>query len=59
MPILNADERYEAFITLLESRLDRSLSDEELTGIRRLAASEDYSMLRNLFEEMGSFRQSN
>lgn len=59
MTILNQDERYEAFVTLLESRLDRSLSEDEHQRIRFLAGTEDYHILRNLFEELGSFRQDN
>ncbi|MEW9669947.1 hypothetical protein ABLT31_13955 [Ammoniphilus sp. 3BR4] len=56
MPILNPEERYEAFVQLLQSRLDRDLSDDEQTRIRRLAGNEDFQILQNLIVELGGQR---
>lgn len=56
MPILNPEERYEAFVQLMQSRLDRDLSDDEQTRIRRLAANEDFDILQNLISELGGQR---
>jgi len=57
--ILNQDESIEAMVSLLESRLDRSLSDEEMEKIRFVAGISDENMINNLFEQMGSQRQDN
>ncbi|WP_367752574.1 hypothetical protein [Ammoniphilus sp. 3BR4] len=56
LPILNPEERYEAFVQLLQSRLDRDLSDDEQTRIRRLAGNEDFQILQNLIVELGGQR---
>jgi hypothetical protein len=59
--ILNNDEKYEAYMELLQSRLDRSLSEHEQNNLRWLADSEteNFHVFRNLFEELGSRRVDN
>lgn len=59
--ILNQEERYEAFMTLLESRLDRSLTEKEAEKLRWLAGAEheNFQIFRNIFEELGSKRADN
>ncbi len=61
MNILNQEERYEAYLTLLESRLDRSLTDKEEEKLRWLAGAEHehFQIFKNLFEELGSRRADN
>ncbi|RXT05256.1 hypothetical protein [Ammoniphilus sp. CFH 90114] len=61
MTILNQDERYEAYLQLLQSRLDRNLSDQETEKIRWLAQSEkdNFQIFKNIFEELGSKRADN
>ena len=59
MDILNQEEDYEAFVTLLESRFDRPLTDEEEQKVRFVAQMGDQHMLNNLFGQLGSVRQDN
>jgi hypothetical protein len=58
---LSSEEKYEAYIELLEARLNRQLVDDEQAEIRRLAYSdiENFHIYRNLFEELGSERVDN
>ena len=48
-------------MTLLESRLDRSLTEKEAEKLRWLAGAEheNFQIFRNIFEELGSKRADN
>jgi hypothetical protein len=61
MNLLNDDEKYEAFQVLLESRLNRQLSDLERDKVRWLASSspQNFHIFRNIFGELGSHREDN
>ena len=61
MNILNQEDRYEAYLTLLQSRLDRSLTEQEEEKLRWLASAEheNFQIFKNIFEELGSKRADN
>lgn len=56
MDMFDQEQNTEAVIALLESKLNRALTDEEMEKVAFVAGISDENMVNNLFQQLGNQR---